>query len=285
MSVGTPARNPVVWGWDQLRGALHPHPAVIHPAPKLAIARLAPSDLGAALAEGWADFRADPTHYLFLCAFYPVVGLVLGRLASGAGTVALIFPLVAGFALLGPFAAVGLYELSRRREAGQPVAWWTAFGVFRAPYFPEILKLGLGLSAWFVLWLIVAEGLYLLTLGPVAPHSVAALLAAVFGTRAGWALLVLGNAAGFGFAAAALVAGVVSFPMIVDRGVSVETALAASLATARANPAMIAGWGLIVAAILVLGSLPFLLGLAVAIPLLGHATWHLYRRAVIWPEA
>ncbi len=284
MSVGSPARNPVVWGWDQLREALHARPV----APPLAlgqigIARIGPADLGLALRAGWQDFRADPTHYVFLCAFYPVVGLILARFASGAGTVALLFPLVAGFALLGPFAAVGLYELSRRRAAGQDIAWWHAFDVFRAPGFPEILKLGLALAALFVLWLIVAEAIYLLTLGPVAPASLGALLTAVFTTRAGWVLLVLGNGVGFGFAAAALAMGVVSFPMMVDRGVSVGAALAISFAAVRANPAAMAGWGLIVALALVLGSVPFLLGLAVVIPVLGHATWHLYRRVVVVP--
>lgn len=283
MSVGSPARNPVVWGWDQLREALRARSVPPLAVGRVGIARIGAADLGLALRAGWQDFRADPTHYVFLCAFYPVVGLILARFASGAGSVALLFPLVAGFALLGPFAAVGLYELSRRRATGQPVAWWHAFDVFRAPGFPEILKLGLALAALFVLWLIAAEALYLLTLGPVAPASFRALLTAVFATRAGWVLLLAGNGVGFCFAVAALTMGVVSFPMMVDRGVSVGVALATSVAAVRANPAAMAGWGLIVALSLVAGSVPFLFGLAVVIPVLGHATWHLYRRVVVFP--
>lgn len=285
MTVGNPARNPVVWGWDQIRSALHGMEAARHrPTVRVAsaprIRRIGAADLRAALVEGYDDVRADPTHYLFLCALYPAVGLVLGRLASGVQAFPLLFPLVAGFSLLGPFAAVGLYELSRRREAGQDIAWWHAFGVFGSPALDGILKLGLALAGLFVLWLVAAEAIYLLTLGALAPNSVGALLDAVFFTWRGWVLLVVGNGVGFLFALAALALGVVSFPMMVDRGVGVELAIQTSLRAVRENKLAMAGWGLIVAVGLVLGSVPFLLGLAVAIPVLGHATWHLYRRVV-----
>ena len=288
MSIGNAARNPVVWGWDQVRGALAGmeearHHELAHPLPR--IRTLTVADLRDSLREGYADFRADPTHYLFLCALYPAIGLVLGRLASGGGALPLLFPMIAGFALLGPFAAVGLYELSRRREAGQDIAWWHAFGVFGSPALGGILKLGLMFAALFVLWLVAAEGIYRLTLGHFAPASVSALLGAVLTTRAGWVLLLLGNLVGFLFALAALVLGVVSFPMLVDRRVGVELAVRASFEAVRRNKAVMAGWGLIVTAALVVGSIPFLLGLAVAIPVLGHATWHLYRRVVAFgPE-
>jgi len=290
MTVGNPARNPVVWGWDQIKSALagmeaaHRRPA----APGLAvpqIRRIGAADLVGALAAGYDDFRADPTHYVVLCALYPALGLVLARLASGVNALPLLFPLVAGFSLLGPFAAVGLYELSRRRAAGEPVAWWHAFGVFRSPAIDGILKLGLLLAGLFVLWLVAAEAIYLLTVAPLDPTSLRALLAAVAFTWRGWALLVIGNLVGFLFAVAALVLGVVSFPMMVDRGVGVELALQTSFRAVRANKAAMAGWGLIVATGLVVGSLPFLLGLAVVIPVLGHTTWHLYRRMVAFaPE-
>ncbi len=288
MSIGNAARNPVVWGWDQVRGALAGmeearHHELAHPLPR--IRTLTVADLRASLGEGYADFRADPTHYLFLCALYPAIGLVLGRLASGGGALPLLFPMIAGFALLGPFAAVGLYELSRRREAGQDIAWWHAFGVFGSPALGGILKLGLMFAALFVLWLVAAEGIYLLTLGHFAPASVRALLGAVLTTRAGWMLLLLGNLVGFLFALAALVLGVMSFPMLVDRRVGVELAVRTSFEAVWRNKAVMAGWGLIVAAAMVVGSIPFLLGLAVALPVLGHATWHLYRRVVAFgPE-
>ena len=285
MTVGNPARNPVVWGWDQIRSALvgmeaARHRPATHEVPALLIRRIGTADLRAAVAGGIADFRADPTHYVVLCALYPALGLVLARLASGVHALPLIFPLVAGFSLLGPFAAVGLYELSRRREAGAEIAWWHAFDVIGSPAFGGILKLGLLLAGLFVLWLVAAEGIFLLTVGPLAPASPAALLHAVLFTWRGWILLVVGNGVGFLFAVGALVLGVVSFPMMVDRGVSVELAMQTSLRAVRANKRAMVGWGLIVAVGLVLGSVPFLLGLAVVIPVLGHATWHLYRRLV-----
>ena len=286
MASDNPARNPVVWGWDQIRAAVqgrggaHPH-AVLAAPPRIRSIGLA--DVRAALAEGIADFRADPTHYVFLCVIYPVLGLVLGRLASGQEALPLLFPLVAGFSLLGPFAAVGLYELSHRREAGQEIAWWHAFRVLDLPALGGILKLGLLLAGLFVLWLVAAEVIYLLTVAPLAPATLGALLKAVFTTWRGWVLLVAGNLVGLLFAVVALVLGVVSFPMMVDRGVRVELALQTSVRAVRANKLAMAGWGLIVAVALALGSVPFLLGLAVVFPVLGHATWHLYRRMVELP--
>jgi uncharacterized membrane protein len=288
MAVGNPARNPVVWGWDQIRSALQGMEAAgrrptMPPAAAPRIRQIGASDLWAALGEGFDDFRADPTHYIFLCAIYPVLGLVLARIASGAHAFPLLFPLVSGFALLGPFAAVGLYELSRRREAGQKIAWWHAFSVFGSPALGGILKLGLALAGLFVLWLVAAEGIYLLTLGPEAPASLGALLHDALFTWRGWVLIIVGNGVGFLFAVAALALGVVSFPMMVDGAAGVELAMETSLHAVRANKAAMAGWGLIVAVALVLGAVPFLLGLAVAIPVLGHATWHLYRRVVEIP--
>ena len=285
MTVGNPARNPVVWGWDHIRSALHGMDAAGHrhtPAPAVAprIRQLSAGDLFAALGEGFDDFRADPTHYLFLCAIYPALGLLLARVASGAAAFPLLFPLVAGFALLGPFAAVGLYELSRRREAGAEIAWWHAFDVFRSPALGDILKLGLALAGLFVLWLVAAEAIYLLTVGALAPASFGALLHDALFTWRGWVLIAAGNLLGLGFAVVALMIGVVSFPMLVDGAAGVELAVTTSLAAVRANKAAMAGWGLIVAFWLMVGSVPFLLGLAVVIPVLGHATWHLYRRTV-----
>ena len=285
MTISTPARNPLLWGWEQAEAALHHaeaawHASVPAEAAGLRIRRIGAADLGAALQAGFADFRADPTHYVALCILYPVVGLVFARVASGLNVLPLIFPLVAGFALLGPFAAIGLYELSRRREAGEEIAWWQAFTVVRRPGFPEAVKLGLALAALFLFWLLAAEALYLALFGWTVPVSGAAFLHMVFTTRAGWVLILAGHLVGLAFAVLALGLGVVSFPLLIDRGVSVERAVRASIAAVRANPVPMALWGLIVAAGLILGSLPFLLGLAVVVPVLGHATWHLYRRVV-----
>lgn len=245
-----------------------------------AVRRIGMTDLREALAAGLDDFRAMPSHLVFLCIIYPVVGLILARLAFGYDVMPLVFPLVSGFALIGPFAAIGLYELSRRRERGQDVSWRHAFDVFRSPSIFSIGLLGLAFLALLVVWLGAAEAVYALCFGNAEPVSVGAFADAVFTTRAGWALIVLGNAVGFLFAVVALILGAVSFPLLVDRDVGPIVAVRTSARAVLANPLVMAVWGLIVAAVLALGSLPLFVGLAIAMPVLGHSTWHLYRRLV-----
>jgi uncharacterized membrane protein len=237
-------------------------------------------DLRWALARGWDDFGQSRTDVIFLCVVYPLVGLLLARLAFGYEMLPLVFPLASGFALLGPLAAVGLNELSRRRELGLSAGWSDAFKVFRSPSFNSIALLGLVLMVMFVFWLVLAQLVYNLTLGPEPPVSLRSFAHDVLLTPAGWMMTVVGTGVGFVFAAIALSISVVSFPMLLDRHVSLETAVRTSINVVRRNPVVIAAWGLIVSAGLVIGSIPLLLGLIVVMPVLGHATWHLYRRAV-----
>ena len=238
------------------------------------------ADLTDALARGWDDFTAMPSHAVFLCLIYPVVGFVLFRLMLGANVLPLLFPLAAGFALIGPLAALGLYEMSRRREQGLEVSWKHALDVFRSPSLGAIIVLGLMLVAIFLVWIAVAQAIYVANFGYAPAASMPDFVNQVLTTPAGWTLAIVGNAVGFLFAVLVLTLGVVSFPLLLDRDVGVATAVLTSVRAVLANPFTMAVWGLIVAALLLAGSLPAFIGLAVVMPVLGHATWHLYRKVI-----
>ena len=242
--------------------------------------KIGPRDCFAALREGLDDFVATPTHVAFLGLFYALGGIALAALSSFGNTLQLVFPFAAGFALVGPFFAVGLYELSRRRERGLPTALHDAFAVFRSPALPSIVALGFYLFVIFALWIGVAEFLYVQLYGPNPPAAALPFLEDVLTSSRGWLLILLGGLIGLCFATLALCISVISFPLMLDRDVGLAPAMVASMRLARENPGAIALWGLIVAAALVIGSLPLFLGLALVMPVLGHATWRLYRRAV-----
>ncbi len=244
------------------------------------VRRIAPSDLFHALARGIDDFAAMPSHAVFLCVIYPLLGIILIAMTLGNSMLPLAFPIAAGFALIGPLAAIGLYELSRRREAGLDSSSSHAFDVLHSPSLGAIVALGLLLMAIFLLWLAVAEAIYIANFGYHAPASLGQFVRDVFNTSAGWTLIVVGTGIGFLFAVVALSIGAISFPLLLDRDVGAAVALLTSIRVVLANPATMALWGFIVAALLVIGSIPFFLGLTVVVPVLGHATWHLYRRAV-----
>jgi uncharacterized membrane protein len=246
----------------------------------LVIRHITPSDLTRALARGIDDFLAMPSHAIFLCVIYPLLGILLIGVTLGNSWLPLAFPIAAGFALVGPLAAIGLYELSRRREAGLDSSSGHAFDVLHSPSLGAIVALGLLLMAIFLIWLAVAQAIYIANFGYHAPESIAQFVRDVFTTRAGWMLIVVGTGAGFLFAVVVLTIGAISFPLLLDRDVGAAVALSTSIRVVAANPATMALWGFIVAALLVLGSIPFFLGLTVVMPVLGHATWHLYRRAV-----
>ncbi|HZP75193.1 MAG TPA: DUF2189 domain-containing protein [Pseudolabrys sp.] len=244
------------------------------------IRRISFADLNEALRLGIDDFTAMPSHALFLCIIYPILGLILGRLAFGNNVLPLLFPLAAGFALIGPFAAIGLYELSRRREQGLDTHWTHAFDVFRSQSFGAIAALGLLLCVIFVIWVALAESIYVAFFGYKPAADIPDFLSQVFATPQGWGLIVVGNFVGFLFAVVALAISAVSFPLLLDRDVGAATAISTSVRAFLENPLPMAAWGVIVAALLVIGTIPFFLGLTVVLPVLGHATWHLYRKVV-----
>jgi len=254
------------------------------PAVAAPVRRLKTSDLDWALARGWDDFKTKRGDLILLPFIYVVAGAVASFFAFNSNLFRLIFPLVGGFALVGPVAAAGFYELARRRDAGIDSSWWHFIDPLKGRSRLPIAMLTVMLAVIFLIWMGVADAIYTATLGQAAPVTPADFLRDLFGTPAGWAMIVLGNIAGAGFAVLALAVAAFSFPMVVDSAhPRSEDAVAAVLTSVRVfqmSPLVMIGWGVRVAAILALAALPLFVGLMVALPVLGYATWHLYTRAV-----
>ncbi len=244
------------------------------------VRKIGMSDAFGALKEGLDDFLAAPTHLAFLAVFYIAAGMALTAWSSFGGALHLVFPLAAGFALVGPFVAIGLYELSRRREEGRQGKITDAFIVANSPALPSIAALGLALLAIFAAWIGSAEALYMRLYGAKAPPSAYGFLVDLLTSERGHWLIGLGGAIGFVYAALVLAATNVAFPLMLERDVGLVPAVATSLRVSMKNPLAVATWGAIVAALLIAGALPLFIGLAIAMPVLGHGTWRFYRRAV-----
>ena len=247
---------------------------------KIPVRRIGASDLNRSLADGWSDFMEMRGDILFLALLYPLIGIAAAVATVGNPLLPLFLPIAAGVGLLGPVAAVGFYEMARRRESGLHSNWGHFLDVRKRPSFDEIAAVSGLLLAIFGLWLVAAGALYVTLFGWVEPESIGSFLTEIFTTARGWALIVIGGAIGALFAAAVLAVSVVSMPMLVDYDVPAREAVKTSIRAARENPGAMLRWGLTVAALLVLGSIPLFIGLAVVLPWLGYATWHLYTRLV-----
>ncbi len=237
-------------------------------------------DLWQALKEGFDDFKAKPSHVVFLCVIYPLFALLLTVFLIGQNLLHLVFPMVSGFTLIGPVVSLGLFEMSRRRERGLDVTWSSAFDFVHSSSFAPIAALSVAMMLLYVAWLYMAQLIYFGTVGTVPPDSISDFATQLFTTRRGGALIFYGNGVGFLFAVMALSISVVGFPLALDRPVTATTAAMTSIKAVFSNSFVMAVWGLIVVVLLAAGSILFLIGLAYVLPILGHATWHLYRKLV-----
>lgn len=239
------------------------------------------ADLDWALAEGWKDFKARRGDFVFLPLIYPLAGFAAAALALNNSLLPMLFPAVAGLSILGPAVAGGFYELARRREAGLDSGWAHFVDPLKGRGRGPLAVLTVGLIILFGAWLAVAATLFRLTIGAAGPLGLTAFIRAVLFTREGWAMIIIGNLVGLGFAVVTLAFTVVSFPMVIDRPVSPFLAVMTSIRSIARNPTVTATWGVWVAAMLTLGCAPFFLGLPIVLPVLGYATWHLYTRIVV----
>ncbi|WP_274628669.1 DUF2189 domain-containing protein [Arvimicrobium flavum] len=244
------------------------------------VRKIGVSDLFDALRRGIDDFLVKPSHIVFLFMIYPIMGVVLAAWTSGANALPMLFPLVSGFALIGPFAALGLYEISRRRELGMDTSWRHAFDIRHSPALPSIAAVGIMLFVIFVGWLLTAQAFYEYLFGSQPPASISGFLDQIFATGHGWTLIIVGHAIGLVFALVVLCTTVIAFPLLLDRDVGAYEAIHTSVRAVLANPFVMLVWGLMVAVGLMLGSIPLFAGLAVVLPVFGHATWHLYRKLI-----
>ncbi|WP_448585676.1 DUF2189 domain-containing protein [Thermaurantiacus sp.] len=245
------------------------------------VRRIGRADLDWALKAGWEDFRELRGDLFFLPLIYAGIGFLAAALAYQRELFPFIFPLAAGFAIVGPVAAAGFYEVARRREAGEPANWFHFFDPLAGPARWPLLFLSGMLAGIFLMWVAAANGIYGATLKTLGPATPGEFVRALFTTPEGWRMVILGNLVGAGFAFVALVLSAFSFPMVVDKGTEPLTAVLTSVRAFAVNRAVMLRWGLMVAVLLLLGSIPLFVGLMVVLPWLGYATWHLYTRVVV----
>ena len=248
---------------------------------EIGIRKIGLNDLWQSLKKGYDDFSATPTVGVFLTVLlYLLFALFLTLSLVGKNLLHLAFPMVAGLTLIGPVVSVGLFEISRRRERGLDVSWRSTFDFVHSASFAPILALSVLMMLLYVAWLFTAQFLYFGVFGEDPPVSASDFVTQLVTTRRGAGLIWYGTLLGFLFALTALAISVVAFPLLLDRPASAATAIAVSIRAVASNLMVMAAWGIIVVVLLAAGAIVFLIGLAVILPILGHATWHLYRKVI-----
>ena len=246
----------------------------------IAVRKIGLHDLWQSLREGYDDFNAKPSFGAFLILIYPLSALLFTLLLLSDSLLYLSVPMVAGLTLFGPAISVALFNISRRRELGLDLTWRSAFEFVHSASFAPIVALSIIMALLYAAWLIMAQNLYFDRFGASPPASISEFVTLLVTTKDGAALMLYGNVVGLLFAFTALAISVVGFPLLLDKPVTSLTAVSVSVKAVTANLFVMAVWGLTVVALLAIGALLLLVGLAVILPILGHATWHLYRKLV-----
>ena len=240
---------------------------------------IAAADIAEALGQGLRDFQAMPLYGLVFGALYAAGGILIVLSLTAFGMVYLAYPLAAGFALIGPFVAIGLYEMSRRRETGEQVTLAAVWATVRSRH--EIGWMAFVTLFSFVIWMYQVRLLIALILGINASFSsLQQFITVVLTTSEGLLFLAIGNAVGAALSLILFSLTVVSFPLLLDRDVDFVTAMVTSVRAVVTSPIPMIGWAAVIVVLLIVSSIPYFLGRLVTLPVLGHATWHLYRRIV-----
>ncbi|MBP9049399.1 MAG: DUF2189 domain-containing protein [Tabrizicola sp.] len=253
--------------------------SISHPPATPEINLVDASDLRASLAAGWQDFRRAPLLGAAFAAVFVLGGWLITWAMTTTGQIWWTLPASAGFPILGPFIACGFYEISRRLEAGEPLVASEVFGVIFRQKDRQIPAIAAVIVVYFLFWNFLSHMIFALFLGNAVMTNVSSSLA-VFLSPQGLAMLGFGTLVGAAFATLLFCLTVVSLPMLLDREVDFVTAMLTSFALVRENPGVMLGWGMLIATSLFVAMLPGFLGLFLVLPLFGHASWHLYRRAI-----
>lgn len=249
----------------------------VEPSRLPSVGRITVAELFAVLSDGWFDFRRAPAYGMFFSAVYVIGGFALIYL--GAGTVSWVLTVSLGFPLVAPFAAVGLYEVSRRLEAGEDLSWSEVLGVVIAEKDRQIPWIGAIIVIAFLFWTFLAHMIFALFMGLSAMTNISNSYE-VFLTGQGFLMALVELGVGGAFAFLIFSITLVSLPLLLEKEVDFVTAMLLSMAVVTQNLPVMLLWAVMISALLILGMLPAFLGLFVALPVLGHATWHLYRRAL-----
>lgn len=257
-----------------------PGQAAQRPGTLPAVAALSVSDMHQCLFEGMSDFARAPVYGIFFGAVFALAGLAIVAALTWWQIPWLIYPFAIGFPLIGPFAAAGLYEVSRRLETGQPLSWGTVLPVVWAQRGRELSWMAFVMLFVFWIWMYQIRLLVALFLGRLSFSTLDRFLTIVFTTTEGWIFLAVGHVVGAAISLGLFSITVISIPLLMERNIDFVTAMITSIKTVAASPAVLLGWGVVVTVSMLVACVPFFLGLLVVLPVLGHTTWHIYRRAV-----